>query len=561
MSPPLVVIASGHMIDAPGRTRPRFPVGEVPRVATAIGHIFDEWGVGAGTTLVCGGARGTDIMAAEAAIVRGASVIVCLPHQLDEFLQSSVELPGDRSWVDRFDAVADRSEVRPPHDLGRRAETDDAFTLNGARMIELANAMSSGAPHVLGVWDGRGGDGPGGTADVMRRCTSGRSARVRIVDPTPRRYEARQTALGPKRLLALDGGGVRGMLTLGVLAEIEAGLRLASGDDRLVLSDFYDYIGGTGTGAITASALALGTPVAEITDHFRRVARKIHGKRVLPRRVRSVYRDGPLTKALAKLLGDGRTIGDPDLRSLLLVVLHNTSTGSPWPLSNCTEATYNRADRYADIPADRHLDLGLLEVVRGSAASPLFFAPQGIDVGGRTIAVQDGSITPFTNPAFILFAMATVPEYGLGWSTGVDRLLLTSVGTGWSAVDQPMTERGDVPDAFDAKTLTGVVMNGAAYGQDLICRTVGVCRAAPGFGEELGAPSGVAPIGDGGLFTYVRYDARLGDETLAGNGVDDAERRRAIRAVDGVSALDDLSSIGHRIGAAIDLTTDFAGFV
>jgi hypothetical protein len=500
-------------------------------------------------------------MAAEAAIVRGATVIVCLPLQLDEFLELSVELPDDRSWVDRFDAVAERSEVRPPHDFGRRAETDDAFTLNGARMIELVNAMSSGAPHVLGVWDGRSGDGSGGTADVMRSCARGRSARVRIVDPTPRRYEARQTALGPKRLLALDGGGVRGMLTLGVLAEIEAGLRLASGDGQLVLSDFYDYIGGTGTGAITASALALGTPVEEITGHFRRLARKVHGKRMLPRRVRSVYRDGPLTKALASLLGDGRTVGDPDFRSLLLVVLHNTSTGSPWPLSNCTEATYNRADRYADIPADRHLDLDLLEIVRGSAASPLFFAPQGIDVGGRTIAIQDGSITPFTNPAFILFAMATEPEYGLGWSPGVERLLLTSIGTGWSAVDQPMTERGAGPDTFDAKTLTEVVMNGAAYGQDLICRTVGSCRAAPGLGEGFDAPVGDVPIGVDGLFTYVRYDTRLSEESLAGNDLDDAERQRAVRAVDAVSALDDLSSIGHRIGSAIDLAADFDGFL
>ena len=52
---------------------------------------------------------------------------------------------------------------------------------------------------------------------------------------------------GPKRLLALDGGGIRGVLTLGYLAEIEANLRIRHDDLRLVLSDYFDLIGGTST--------------------------------------------------------------------------------------------------------------------------------------------------------------------------------------------------------------------------------------------------------------------------------------------------------------------------
>jgi hypothetical protein len=559
MSRPLVVIASGHMIDAPDRPCPRFPEGEVPRVAAAIARTFDEWGVDAGTTLISGGARGADIMAAEAALARGASVIVCLPLQVDDFIKASVRLPGDRSWVERFEAVAERSQVRPPHDLGGRADSEGVFALNNSRMIELANAMSSGSPHVLGVWDGRSGDGPGGTADVLARCGTGRHERIRVIDPTPRHYEPRQTSLGPKRLLALDGGGTRGMLTLGVLAGLESGLRAAGGDEQLVLSDVYDYIGGTGTGAVIATGLALGMPVEELERHYRKLARKVFSKRILPERLRSSYREAPTRKHLMALLGDGRTLGDPDFRSLLLVVLHNTSTDSPWLLSNCTGATYNLADRYAAFPSDRNLDFDLAAVVRGSTAAPLWYAPEDIEVGDHVVTFQDGGITPFSNPAFALFTVATLPEYGLGWATGVDRLLLTSVGAGCSAAEHPAPGGRDAQ--VNAKNLSSVVMNGAAFGQDLVCRTVGQCRTGPALDDEVGDRIGVPPVGGAGLFAYQRYDADLSLAALARRGIADAEHQRAVCALDGVDALDDLWSIGRAAGSDIDVEADFAGYL
>ena len=561
MTPPTVVIASGQMIDTPDTARPRFAPGEVPRVTAAIGGIFDDWGVDGSTTVVCGGARGADILAAEAALDRGASVIVCLPLQLDEFIEASVELPGVRTWVDRLHAVLERSDVRPPHDFGRRAGADGVFALNNSRMIELANAMASGAPHVLAVWDGRSGDEPGGPADVMRRCAPSNPARVRIIDPTARRYESKQTSPGPKRLLALEGGGIRGMLSLGVLREIEAKLRSRAGDRSLVLSDYFDYIGGASTGAIIATGLAFGAPVVELEQHYRRLAGKIFGKRMFPRRLRSLYRDRPLTKHLNGILGDGRTLGDPDFESLLLVVLHNASTGSPWLLSNCTEAKFNRADRYSTTPSDRNLDLALTELVRGSAAAPLYFAPEEIVVGDRVVTFQDGGITTFNNPAFILFTMAALPEYGLNWATGVDEMLLTSIGTGSVAAEHPTLRARDVHALFNARNLPSVFMNGAAFGQDLMCRTVGSCRAGPPLDDEIGDRIGARPAGGAGLFTYLRYDADLRDEALFARGIDDAKAQRAVRALDGVGALDDLWGIGRELGASIDVEADFAGFI
>lgn len=63
---------------------------------------------------------------------------------------------------------------------------------------------------------------------------------------------------GPKRLLALDGGGVRGMLSLSYLERIESILRSRSGDDlEFRLCDYFDLIGGTSIGAVIAAGLAL----------------------------------------------------------------------------------------------------------------------------------------------------------------------------------------------------------------------------------------------------------------------------------------------------------------
>jgi len=59
---------------------------------------------------------------------------------------------------------------------------------------------------------------------------------------------------GPKRILALDGGGIRGMITLEILASIENLLRqkLERGNN-FVLADYFDFVSGTSTGAIIAA--------------------------------------------------------------------------------------------------------------------------------------------------------------------------------------------------------------------------------------------------------------------------------------------------------------------
>ena len=79
---------------------------------------------------------------------------------------------------------------------------------------------------------------------------------------------------GPKRLLSLDGGGVRGVISVAFLERIEAILSAQAGGD-IRLGDWFDLIGGTSTGAIIAAGLALGHSAEEIRRFYEELAPKV----------------------------------------------------------------------------------------------------------------------------------------------------------------------------------------------------------------------------------------------------------------------------------------------
>ena len=79
----------------------------------------------------------------------------------------------------------------------------------------------------------------------------------------------------PKRILSLDGGGLRGMMTIQVLKKIESLLRQRFDDEKMLLSDYFDLIAGTSTGAIIAAGLSLGMTVDEIDKHYCDLGEKV----------------------------------------------------------------------------------------------------------------------------------------------------------------------------------------------------------------------------------------------------------------------------------------------
>jgi patatin-like phospholipase/acyl hydrolase len=70
---------------------------------------------------------------------------------------------------------------------------------------------------------------------------------------------------GSRRLLSIDGGGIRGVLALGILGRIEELLIEQSQRPDYRLVDYFDYVAGTSTGGIIAAGIALGMSTSETT--------------------------------------------------------------------------------------------------------------------------------------------------------------------------------------------------------------------------------------------------------------------------------------------------------
>jgi hypothetical protein len=176
---PDVVVVSGHMVDAPDRPEPRFPPEQVARVTREVQAALEGWHVGPHTTLVTGGARGADIVAAEAARERGARLRLVLALEPDEFIARSVALPGT-DWEQRFRALLDDADF----EVVDGPDDDELFERTNRRIIEVAREIDH-QPDALIVWNGREGDGPGGTRDFVTRLgATQRDGRLVVIDPT-----------------------------------------------------------------------------------------------------------------------------------------------------------------------------------------------------------------------------------------------------------------------------------------------------------------------------------------------------------------------------------------
>jgi patatin-like phospholipase len=363
----------------------------------------------------------------------------------------------------------------------------------------------------------------------------------------------------PRKLLALDGGGIRGVLSLEILAEIERKIAAQTGVTRL--GDYFDYIGGTSTGAIIAAGLSIGMTAADLLKFYREAGVSMFEKNALLKRLKSFYTDEPLKEKLQGIFrekdGTQANLTSERLRSLLLVVTRNMTTDSPWPISSNPFAKYNDSSR-----DDDNRLIPLWQLVRASTAAPVFFPPEILNWDKRdpnkSFVFVDGGLTPYNNPSFLLFRMATQPAYRLNWKTGEQNLLLVSIGTGAAAGVTDAVER----NLFgNMKDLPSELMYGIQVEQDINCRTFGRCV----FGSEIDREMGNLVLPQetpdhGRFFRYVRYNADLSQEGLKDLGLSDIEAT-AVQKMDAVSQIDNLARVGQAVAQKEVSIDHFGPFV
>ncbi|MDQ2990665.1 MAG: patatin-like phospholipase family protein [Pseudomonadota bacterium] len=360
-----------------------------------------------------------------------------------------------------------------------------------------------------------------------------------------------------KCLLSIDGGGIRGIYALQILKRIEQIAEQYSGNPDIRLSQCFDYIGGTSTGGIIAAALALGMRAGEVEAFYLQQARHMFTPNTnwIKRFTSARYDSATLETELQEVFGATTTLGSPRLQTLLMLVMMNASTSSPWPLSSNPRALFNDI---ATCGAASNLHLPLWQLVRASAAAPFFFAPEAIEIAGRELLFFDGALTSFNNPAFKLFQMATLPEYKLGWPTGADKLLLVSVGTGLLPHSLAQTTAGSVNFLASLPAAIQSLMFSGTVEQDMLCRSFADVRAGDAIDGEVGSLRDASPIGGNALFSYARYNSDLSAGGLIASGF---ERYVASSfGIDAFSAIEPCIEIGSLAAREQVRAEHFGGF-
>jgi predicted acylesterase/phospholipase RssA len=237
------------------------------------------------------------------------------------------------------------------------------------------------------------------------------------------------------RLLAIDGGGIRGLVPALVLAELErrTGRRTA---------ELFDVIAGTSTGGLIACGLARPDPLsaAALAEAYVEEGPQIFRASLL-KRIFSVggladerYEDSGLVATLRRRLGETRL---SETTTEVFVTAYDIEARA---------AFFFRSARARQDPAE---DYALVDVARATAAAPTYFEP--IRVRGR--ALIDGGVFA-ANPSLVAYVEAL--------RAGEEVTLLASLGTGTGTEPIPYERARWWGQLEWARPLIGVVFDGIA---------------------------------------------------------------------------------------------------
>jgi len=332
---------------------------------------------------------------------------------------------------------------------------------------------------------------------------------------------------GPKRILALDGGGIRGALTLGYLHHIEVNLRKKFNRKNLVLSDYYDLIGGTSTGAIIATLLSLGNSVEDITKLYLKLGNKIFTKRkhilnwwYFKFLLSSEYNHKILEKELNSFEQiNSLTLGSSKIKTGLAIFCKRADTKSTWIFHN------NPIGKY--YPANKGLRIE--DLLRATSAAPSYFKPHEITFNDNESAIFiDGGVSMANNPSLMMYLLSTIEGYGYKWKSSSDHILLTSVGTGFKKMVIQKEEKSKMlnkKSVLWAKEIPDLFMFDASEMNQYIMQILSIPMRPEKINSEiLNLENDL--ITNKPLLEYCRYNNSLGKDNLASLGFDALSKKQ-----------------------------------
>lgn len=326
--------------------------------------------------------------------------------------------------------------------------------------------------------------------------------------------EKRLFSPGPKRILALDGGGIRGAVTLGFLCHLESLLQDRHQDPDFRLRDYFDLIGGTSTGSIIAAAIALGRSAEEIKASYFDMGDDIFEKRArwyqVIRGVRQTFfyrnRPSPIEGILKRYYGEDTTLGTDKITCGLVLVSKRADRNKVWPFNNNPKNKY-----YPD-----NSKIPLWRIVRASSAAPTFFPPAILDYGNGTGAFIDGGVSIYNNPALLLFFMTQIPGYHFNWKKGEENIMVVSIGTGRSEIKHDMDgilNLGKQNAIFWGRKVPDLFIRDASNFSEMMLQYLSQSPTSRELNQEIGNLEQEV-FTEKPALQYLRYNAVIDEEML-----------------------------------------------
>lgn len=191
--PGFTVFVTGHMPDKPNRATPRFPENAVEEVRndlrTTLSQLHHKQPI---QQVVCSATAGTDLLAIEWAVDNGVPAEIYLPYEEESFIQGAVNYGNEgQRWLSIFQRAKQAEKVQwhypvltsDPNKKAIKTEVEK-LSSTGQHYVDLNLHMVSRLKtddYVVAVWDGKGGDAPGGTEHALRLAKGQQQAKITIL--------------------------------------------------------------------------------------------------------------------------------------------------------------------------------------------------------------------------------------------------------------------------------------------------------------------------------------------------------------------------------------------
>ncbi len=366
-----------------------------------------------------------------------------------------------------------------------------------------------------------------------------------------------------KKILSLDGGGIRGILTLGMLKKIETEARVVEKNPNLLLGEYYDLIVGTSTGAIIASALAIGYSVEDLIQLYQTLGKEIFGKgrkyKLLKREwtfPRSIFNENYSSKIHEQYLKnkfENIELGDIEkIKCGLAINMKRADSYSLWTVTNHPKSKYYEGNKRYN----------LWELCRASSAAPYYFKPQILPIYSNNNPNQygafvDGGLSLANNPGWQSFLIAVVPSFGFNWQIGQENLNILSLGTGTGfKTEKPKKLEKQLTIEWASK-LSDLFMIDALemneYIMNIVGKNLGKEPKIDRLSENLQA---IMPkVQNNFLFSFSRHNVSLTSNGLSALGFSFTEKKiKSLCEMDHFENMDDLLQIGEEYAKQMTIT-------